>query len=60
MLNPCEDGVKAPLSVVTALTTVSSSETAPDATSKSAATNEAIPLLVSDASSPATVIVVPV
>ena len=54
------DGVIAPLSVVTVLTTVALRSTAPAVTSKSSVLKEAIPLLVVLASSPATVITLPV
>ena len=55
--NPCEDGVIAPESDVTVLTTVSDNETAPLETPKSAVAKEAIPLLVTVASSPDIVVV---
>ena len=55
--NPCEDGVNAPLSVVTVFTTVSSSVTAPLVTPKSPLSKDAIPLFDVVASSPAIVVV---
>ena len=56
MLNECVEGATEPLSVTTALATVSSRETLPEVTSKSPGSNCATPLLLVVASSPSIVI----